>query len=80
MYTYPENFRAYKAQIAAKYSGAKVDLAKDFKFGETNKSEAFLAKFPLGKVTMIVFHYFLELIFINSFLICLKLGAGFRRK
>jgi len=50
LYTYPENFRAYKALIAAQYSGAKVTVAPDFKFGETNKTDAFLKKFPLGKV------------------------------
>merc|ERR1712024_260287 len=50
LYTYPDNFRAQKALIAAKYSGAEVSLAKDFKFGETNKSPEFLKKFPLGKV------------------------------
>merc|ERR1712193_121481 len=50
LYTYPDNFRAQKALIAAKYSGAQVTLAKDFKFGETNKSPEFLKKFPLGKV------------------------------
>ncbi|KAJ8684239.1 hypothetical protein QAD02_020031 [Eretmocerus hayati] len=50
LYTYPENFRAYKALIAAQFSGAKVKVAQDFVFGETNKSEKFLAKFPLGKV------------------------------
>ncbi|XP_058795494.1 elongation factor 1-gamma [Phymastichus coffea] len=50
LYTYPENFRAYKALIAAQFSGAKVNLAKNFVFGETNKSPDFLKKFPLGKV------------------------------
>ncbi|KAJ6637684.1 Elongation factor 1-gamma [Pseudolycoriella hygida] len=50
LYTYPENFRAYKALIAAQYSGAQVKIASDFVFGETNKSEAFLKKFPTGKV------------------------------
>jgi len=50
LYTYPENFRAYKALIAAQYSGAKVTVATDFKFGETNQSAEFLKKFPLGKV------------------------------
>jgi elongation factor 1-gamma len=53
LYTYPENFRAYKAQIAAQYSGAKVKVvsqAPEFKFGETNKTDAFLKKFPTGKV------------------------------
>ncbi|XP_064603500.1 elongation factor 1-gamma-like [Liolophura sinensis] len=50
LYTYPNNFRAYKALIASKYSGANVKVATDFKFGETNKTKDFLAKFPLGKV------------------------------
>lgn len=50
LYTYPENFRAYKALIAAKYSGAQIKIDKDFLFGETNKTDAFLKKFPLGKV------------------------------
>lgn len=53
LYTYPKNFRAYKALIAAEYSGAKVTVApeSEFKFGETNQSADFLAKFPLGKVS-----------------------------
>jgi len=50
LYTYPDNFRAQKALIAAKYSGADLTVAKDFVFGETNKSADFLKKFPLGKV------------------------------
>ncbi|XP_064551051.1 elongation factor 1-gamma [Drosophila montana] len=50
LYTYPENFRAYKALIAAQYSGAKVKVADNFLFGKTNKSEPFLKKFPSGKV------------------------------
>merc|ERR1711981_308161 len=50
LYTYPDNFRAQKAVIAAKYSGAQLTLAKDFVFGETNKSPEFIKKFPLGKV------------------------------
>lgn len=50
MYTYPDNFRAFKALVAAKYSGAQLTLAKDFVFGESNKKPEFLKKFPLGKV------------------------------
>jgi elongation factor 1-gamma len=50
LYTYPENYRAYKVLIAAQYSGADVKVAGDFVFGETNKTEAFRKKFPLGKV------------------------------
>lgn len=53
LYTYPENFRAYKALIAAEYSGAKlkvVSQSPDFVLGVTNKTPEFLSKFPLGKV------------------------------
>ncbi|XP_060553025.1 elongation factor 1-gamma-like [Ruditapes philippinarum] len=50
LFTYPGNFRAFKALIAAEYSGAKVSVDTSFKFGDTNKSSAFLSKFPLGKV------------------------------
>merc|ERR1712243_430299 len=50
LYTYPDNFRAQKALIAAKYSGAELTVAKDFVFGESNKKPEFLNKFPLGKV------------------------------
>ena len=51
MYTYPDNFRAFKVLIAAEYSGAKVKTAPNFVFGETNTSKEFLAKFPTGKVS-----------------------------
>ena len=54
LYTYPNNFRAYKALIAAEYSENKVRVVSEppeFVLGNTNKSECFLAKFPLGKVT-----------------------------
>ncbi len=50
LYTYPDNFRAQKALIAAKYSGAELRVPADFVFGETNKTPEFTKKFPLGKV------------------------------
>jgi len=50
LYTYPNNFRAYKALIAAQYSGADVKVDSAFEFGVTNKEESFLKKFPQGKV------------------------------
>lgn len=53
LYTYEGNFRAYKALIAAQFSGANVKIAPNFVFGETNKSETFLKKFPLGKVSVL---------------------------
>ncbi|KAJ8394070.1 hypothetical protein AAFF_G00054140, partial [Aldrovandia affinis] len=53
LYTYPENWRAFKAQIAAQYSGAHLKVANAppaFTFGQTNRTPAFLNNFPLGKV------------------------------
>ena len=53
LYTYPESFRSYKILIAAKYSDAEMRVVSEppeFELGKTNKSEAFLSKFPLGKV------------------------------
>jgi len=52
LYTFPGNFRAYKAQIAAQYSGAQLTIAGDdkFKMNDTNRSQQYLEKFPTGKV------------------------------
>lgn len=53
LYTYPESFRGNKVLIAAQYSGAKLRVVSEppeFQLGKTNRSEEFLAKFPLGKV------------------------------
>jgi len=50
LYTYPDNFRAAKALIAAQYSKANVKVAQNFVFGETNKTPDFQKKFPGGKV------------------------------
>jgi len=50
LYTYPDNFRAFKVLIASEYSGAKVKTCPDFVFGQTNTTKEFLAKFPSGKV------------------------------
>merc|ERR1719318_196311 len=53
LYTYPDNFRAQKILVAAQYSGANIKVVSEapaFKLGETNKTDEFLKKFPLGKV------------------------------
>jgi len=53
LYTYPDNFKAFKGLIAAEYSGAKVKVVSTppaFIPGTTNATPEFLAKFPLGKV------------------------------
>ncbi|KAI8909586.1 hypothetical protein EDD86DRAFT_205796 [Gorgonomyces haynaldii] len=49
IYTYPNNPRVHKALIAAEYNGLDVD-EEHIQFGTDNKNDAFLAKFPLGKV------------------------------
>jgi len=50
LYTYPGNFRAEKVLAVAKLSNADVKVDDKFVFGETNKTDAFIKKFPLGKV------------------------------
>ena len=54
LYTYPGNFRALKALVAAGYSGADVTVDPAFSFGTTNKTQEFLKKFPLGKVSILL--------------------------
>uniref|UniRef100_A0A8C9H350 Elongation factor 1-gamma n=1 Tax=Piliocolobus tephrosceles TaxID=591936 RepID=A0A8C9H350_9PRIM len=53
LYIYPENWRAFKALIAAQYSGAQVRVLSappHFHFGQTNRTAEFLYKFPASKV------------------------------
>ncbi|KAH0516671.1 Elongation factor 1-gamma [Microtus ochrogaster] len=53
LYTHPENWGAFKALIAAQYSGAQVRVLSappHFHFGQTNRTPEFLRKFPAGKV------------------------------
>ena len=53
LYTHPENCRAFKALVAAQYSGAQVRVLSappHFHFGQTNGTRQFLRKFPAGKV------------------------------
>uniref|UniRef100_A0A2K6CF26 Elongation factor 1-gamma n=1 Tax=Macaca nemestrina TaxID=9545 RepID=A0A2K6CF26_MACNE len=52
LYTYPENYRAFRAFIAAQYSRAQVHALSTpphFHFGQTNRTPEFLCKFPAGK-------------------------------
>lgn len=51
LFTYPDNFRAAKALIAAQYAKANVKVSPNFVFGETNKTKEFQKKFPGGKVS-----------------------------
>ena len=53
LYAPRDDVRTYKVQIAANYSGKPITVHSDpplFVLGETNVSDVFLAKFPLGKV------------------------------
>uniref|UniRef100_A0A8C6ICP3 Elongation factor 1-gamma n=1 Tax=Mus spicilegus TaxID=10103 RepID=A0A8C6ICP3_MUSSI len=53
LYTYPENWRAFKALITAQYSRAQVRVLSaptHFHFSQTNRTPEFLRKFPAGKV------------------------------
>jgi len=50
IYSYPNNPRVAKALIAAQYNDVKVDVKTDIEMGKFNKTPAYLAKFPFGKV------------------------------
>ncbi|CAF0820907.1 unnamed protein product [Rotaria sp. Silwood1] len=52
LYTYPGNIHGFKAQIAARYSGAQLTIASEnqFKMNETNRTQEYVTKFPTGKV------------------------------
>lgn len=52
LYTYPENYRAQKALIAAQYNQIEIDVPA-FEMGKDNKSECFLKMNPLGKVPVL---------------------------
>lgn len=47
------NKNAFKALIAAEYSGVKVELVKNFEMGVSNKSPEFLKMNPIGKVPVL---------------------------
>ncbi|KAK1338660.1 hypothetical protein QTO34_019315 [Cnephaeus nilssonii] len=52
LYTYPENWRAFKALVAMQYIGAPVHVPSappHFHFGQTNRTPEFLHKFPAEK-------------------------------
>jgi elongation factor 1-gamma len=48
-----DNKNAYKALIAAEYSGVKVELVKEFQMGVSNKTPEFLKMNPLGKIPVL---------------------------
>ncbi|KAJ4826602.1 hypothetical protein Tsubulata_038126 [Turnera subulata] len=48
-----KNKNAYKALIAAEYSGVEVELVKSFEMGVSNKTPEFLKMNPIGKVPVL---------------------------
>jgi elongation factor 1-gamma len=53
LYSFGNNKNAYKALIAAEYSGIKVDMAPNFEMGVSNKTPEFLKMNPIGKVPVL---------------------------
>lgn len=49
------NKNAFKALIAAEFCGVKVELAKNFEMGVSNKTPEFIKMNPLGKVPQLNF-------------------------
>ncbi|KAI1267170.1 glutathione S-transferase [Xylariaceae sp. FL1019] len=49
IWTYPNNIRVHRVQIIAKMNGLELEFP-EFTMRETNTTEEFKAKFPLGKV------------------------------
>jgi len=47
------NKNAFKALIAAEYTGVEVELVKDFEMGVSNKTPEFLEMNPIGKVPVL---------------------------
>ncbi|XAR55658.1 hypothetical protein NMG60_11035802 [Bertholletia excelsa] len=47
------NKNAFKALIAAEYTGVNVELVKDFEMGVSNKTAEFLKMNPIGKVPVL---------------------------
>lgn len=53
LHTYKGNKGAYKALIAAEYTGVQIEVPSDFQMGVTNKSPEFLKLNPIGKVPVL---------------------------
>ena len=52
LHTFPTNFRAIKALVAAQYAGVDVNVPA-FEMGKDNTTAEFLAKSPCGKVPVL---------------------------
>ncbi|KAK0612160.1 glutathione S-transferase [Immersiella caudata] len=53
IYSYPQNFRVQRAHALAALGGLELVDAPNFAMGTANRSEEFLAKFPMGKVPVL---------------------------
>ncbi|XP_059653623.1 elongation factor 1-gamma 2-like [Cornus florida] len=53
LYSWDTNRNAFKALIAAEYSGVQVDLVQNFQMGVSNKTPEFLKMNPIGKVPVL---------------------------
>ena len=52
LYTYAGNVHALQSLIIGKYNGVDIEVPA-FEMGKDNKSAAFLAKSPMGKVPVL---------------------------
>ena len=52
LYTYAGNVHALQSLIIAKYNGVEITVPP-FEMGKDNKTPAFLAKSPMGKVPVL---------------------------
>ena len=52
LYTYAGNVHALQSLIAARYNGIEIEVPA-FEMGKDNKTPAFLAKSPMGKVPVL---------------------------
>ncbi|CAL9087004.1 unnamed protein product [Musa acuminata var. zebrina] len=53
LHSWKTNKNAFKALIAAEYSGVQVELAENFEMGVSNKTPEFLKMNPIGKVPVL---------------------------
>ena len=52
LHTYAGNVHALQSLIVARYNGVEIELPP-FEMGKDNKTKAFLAKSPMGKVPVL---------------------------
>ena len=60
MHAAKHNKNAFKALIAAEYTGVEVKWADNFEMGVSNKTPEFLKMNPIGKVCFLIWSSFLR--------------------